>query len=63
MHQRFHRYVPRIDFVSGVENLISDRPSRSLDLTDNQLLAYLDTNFPQPLPPPKLVYGIASAIR
>ena len=28
MHQRFHRYVPRVDFVSGVNNLISDRPSR-----------------------------------
>ena len=25
MHQRFHRYVPRVDFVSGVNNLISDR--------------------------------------
>ena len=46
MHQWFHCYVPRIDFVSGVDNLISDRPSCSSDLTDNQLLAYLDTNFP-----------------
>ena len=68
MHQRFHRYVNRIDFVSGVENLISYRPSRSLDLTNNQLLAYIDTNFPQPLPwqlwtpPPRLVSRIASAI-
>ena len=35
MHQRFHRYVPRVDFVSRVDNLISDRPSRSADLTDN----------------------------
>ena len=26
MHQRFHRYVPRIDFVIEVDNLISDRP-------------------------------------
>ena len=50
MHQRFHRYVPRIYFVSRVDNLVSDRPSRSSDLTDNQLLAYLGTNFPQPLP-------------
>ena len=69
MHQRFHRYVTRIDFVSGVENIISDSPSRSSDLTDNQLLAYLETNFPQPLswrlwnPPPKLASGIASALR
>ena len=39
MHQRLHRYDPRIDFVSGVDNLISDRLSRSSDLTNNQLLA------------------------
>ena len=41
MHQRFHCYATRVDFVSGVDNRISDRPSRSEDLTDNQLLAYL----------------------
>ena len=50
MHQRFHRYVPCVDFVSGVDNLISDRLSRLADLTDNQLLTYLETHFPQPLP-------------
>ena len=49
MYQRLHRYVPHIDFVRGVDNIISDSPSRSLDITNNQLLAYLDTNFPQPL--------------
>ena len=69
MHQRFHRYVPRINFVSGVDNLISDHSSRSSDLTKNQLLSYLETNFPQPLPwqlwtrLPKLASGIASALR
>ena len=67
MHQRFHRYVPRVDFVSGVKNIISDRPSHSSDLTDNQLLTYLETNLPQLLPwrlwtlPPTLASGIASA--
>ena len=50
MHQQFHRYVPRVDFVSEVDKLISDRPSRLSDLTDNQLLNYLETHFPQPLP-------------
>ena len=69
VHQRFHRYVPCIYFVSGVDNLIYDLPSQLLDLTNNQLLAYLDTNLPQPLPwqlstpPPKLVSGIASTLR
>ena len=42
---------------------------RSLDLTHNQLIAYLGTNFPQPLPwrlwtpPPRLACSIASALR
>ena len=27
MHQRFDRYVLRVNFVSRVDNLISDRPS------------------------------------
>ena len=69
MHQKFHRYVPHIDFVSGANNLISDRPSCSSDLTDNQLLTYLEKNFPQPLtwqlwtPTPKPASGIASALQ
>ena len=56
-------------FVSGVNSLISDRPSRSADLTDNQLLTYLETHFPQALPwrmctpSHKLASGIASALR
>ena len=68
VHQRFHRYVPCIYFVSGVDNLISDHPSRSSDLTDNQLLPYLDTKSHQPLPwqlwtpPPRLASGIASVL-
>ena len=47
MHQRFHHYVPLVDFVSGVNSLISDRPSSSADLTDNQPLTYLETHFPR----------------
>ena len=68
-HQQFHWYIPHIYFVSRVDNLISDCPSRSLDLTDNQLLSYLDINFPNPLswrlwtPLPKIVSGIASALQ
>ena len=46
MHQRFHHYVTRIYFVSRMDNIISDRPSCSLDLTDNKLLTYLNTTFP-----------------
>ena len=35
IHQRFHHYVPRVDFISRVDNLISDWTSRVADLTDN----------------------------
>ena len=50
VHQRHHRYVPRHDFVSGVDNDISDVPSRSYAFSDNQLLAFLNLNFPQSQP-------------
>ena len=40
VHQRHHRYVPRQDFVSGVDNYISDVPSRSSELSDNQLIIF-----------------------
>ena len=56
-------------FRQRVNNLISDRPSHSLDLTNNKLLTYLNINFTQRLPwqlwttPPRLVSGIASALR
>ena len=69
VHQRHHRYVPRHDFVSGVDNDISDMPSRSSTLSDNQLLDFLNLNFPQSqpwrmwTPPPESVSTILSAMR
>ena len=69
IHQWFHRYVPRHDFVSGVDNGISDCPSRSQDLTDAALLAHMDASHPQDLlwrlwtPPSELVSEIASPLR
>ena len=68
IHQQFHRYVPHHDFVSGVENGISDCLSCSRDLTDAALLTHIDTSHPQELPrrlwtpPSKLIYVIASAL-
>ena len=50
LHQRFHHYVPRHDFVWGIENEISDLSSRSAHITDANLLHRFDTHFPQPLP-------------
>ena len=69
MHQRHHRYVPRHDFVPGVENDIADLPSRSSHLSDAELLTHYDTFFPQNLPwrmwqpPAGTTSSIASALR
>ena len=46
IHQRFHQYITRHNFVSGVDNGISDRPSHSQDLTNNALLTHMDTTYP-----------------
>ena len=69
VHQRHHRYLPQHDFVSGVDNDISDVSSRSSALSDNQLLAFLNLHFPQShpwrlwTPPPDSVSAIISALR
>ena len=68
LHQRFHRYVAQIDFIPGVENSISDLPSRSAHLTDNELLHFFDSHFPQPrswrlwTPPQKLLSALTSCL-
>ena len=46
IHQQFHRYIPRHDFVSGVDKGIYDHPSGSQDLTDTTLFAQMDTLHP-----------------
>ncbi|KAL7523020.1 hypothetical protein ACHAWF_000323, partial [Thalassiosira exigua] len=33
IHQRFHRYVPRFDYLSGASNHIADALSRDFHLT------------------------------
>ena len=50
MHQKFHWYIPRHNFVSMVDNGISDLPSLSRDLTNSILLAYVGATYPQRLP-------------
>ena len=47
IHQRFHRYVPRHDYISGVSNPMADDASRLFHLTDSQFLHYFITKFPQ----------------
>ena len=69
IHQWFHRYVPRHDFVSRVDNGISDRTSCSRDLTVTALLAHMDALHTQELtwslwnPPIELVSEITSTFR
>ena len=69
IHQRFYRYIPCHGFLEGVDNGISDRPSRSRYLTDADFHAYMDDYRPQKLPwglcipPSELVYVIASMLR
>ena len=48
IHQRHHRYVPRHDFLAGDRNLMADDASRLMHLTDDQLLTYFNTRYPQP---------------
>ena len=47
IHQRFHRYVPRHDYISGVSNPMADDASRLFHLTDSQFIQYFLTKFPQ----------------
>jgi hypothetical protein len=47
IHQRFHRYVPRHDYISGSSNPMADDASRLFHLTDSQFLSYFNTTFPQ----------------
>ena len=50
LHQQFFRYVPQHGFVRGINNAISNLPSRSSHLTDANLLHYFNTHTPHPLP-------------
>jgi hypothetical protein len=41
MHQRYHRYVPRYDYISGVSNPVADALSRRFDLPWPELMSHL----------------------
>ena len=46
-HQRFHRYVPRHDYIPGDSNVMADICSRAWHLSDSQLLSSFNRRFPQ----------------
>jgi len=47
IHQRFHRYVPRHDYISGPSNPLADDASRLFELNNAQLLTHFSTTYPQ----------------
>ena len=50
IHQRFHRYVPRHDYIPGLSNPMADDSSRLPHLTDSLFLSHFDSTFPQKQP-------------
>ena len=46
VHQRFHRYVPRHDYLAGPSNPVADALSRDFDLAWGKLMGTLESHFP-----------------
>ena len=47
IHQRYHRYVPRHDYLPGPSNPMADDSSRLFHLTPHQFLSHFNTAYPQ----------------
>ena len=68
IHQRYHRYVPRHDYIPGKSNPLADDSSRLFYLNDTEFLTYLNSTFQQPLSfrlvqiPSKVVSSVISAL-
>ena len=50
IHQRFHRYVPRHDYIPGLSNPMADDSSRLPHLSDSLFLSHFSSTFPQKQP-------------
>lgn len=68
IHQRFHRYVPRFDYLPGKSNPIADALSRIFNVPVSSIISQLAHLFPQNAgfqvwtPPRELVSAIISAL-
>ena len=47
LHQRYHRYVPRHDYLSGPSNPLADASSRLFHLPNTQFLSAMNSLYPQ----------------
>ena len=47
IHQRFHRYVPRFDYLPGKSNPIADALSRIFNIPVSEIISQLEHLFPQ----------------
>ena len=69
MHQRYHRYVPRHDYLPGKSNKMANDSSRLFSLTDNDFLAHFNRNYPQTksfklwTPSSQMLSAVISALR
>ena len=69
IHQRYHRYVPRFDYLSGSSNPVADALSRDFHLTLSNVMLNLSHLLPQDVgyqvwtPRPALVSAVISALR
>ena len=50
LHQRIHRYVPKLDYIPGILNVMADTASRAWHLTDSELLAHFNSTVSQMRP-------------
>ena len=69
IHQRFHRYVPRFDFMPGKSNPMADDASRLLHFSNSTFLTHFNSTYPQPqsyklvTPTLPMISSVISALR
>jgi hypothetical protein len=69
VHQRFHRYVPRHDYIPGLSNPMADDASRLFTLSNSNFLSHFNSTYPQKksyklvTPTSQMVSSVISALR